>query len=205
MAISVNEINVVGPAGGNFTVLTEAEEELFNDLARRYTTDNHFQNISDLQDLERVIHMEVLNLRYSNWMSTESDYYGSDVDLRAIGGLIKDFSMELRQLKKSVGIDRTSRHRDTGESLPDYWSNLKERAEEFGIHRENQLTSALTLFNELMALITLHDNANDAERKKLKCTADHIIDWVRDTAIPQYKAVDKHFIESQQRFWVQDQ
>lgn len=205
MATPVVEKTVVGPAGGKFTVLTHAEEVSFKELCTRYTADNHFTNVSDLQDLERIIHMEVIHLRYSNWLSTESDYYGEGINVKDATSLLKEFSGELRQLKKAIGIDRTSRQKDQGESVSDYLDDLRERAAEFGVHRENQLTSALTLFNELAGLVNLHDNCLPDERKKLKCTEGDIMRWVRETALPAYKQVDQHFIEHNQRFWVQSQ
>lgn len=205
MATPVSEKIVTGPAGGKFTVLTKSEEQSFNELCARYTADNHFQNISDLQDLERIIHMEVIHLRYSNWLSTESDYYGEAINAKDVASLLKEFSGELRQLKKAIGIDRTSRQKDQGESAADYLEDLRQRAAEFGVHRENQLTSALTLFNELTGLVQLHDNALPEERKKLRCTEEDILRWIRETAIPSYQAIDKHFVENNQRFWVQKQ
>ena len=205
MATPVSEKVVIGPAGGKFTVLTSAEEQSFNELCQRYTADNHFQNVSDVQDLERIIHMEVIHLRYSNWLSTETDYYGEAVNMKDVASLLKEFSGELRQLKKAIGIDRTSRQRDQGESVADYWSDLLERAAEFGVNRENQLTVALTLFNELSGLVTLHDNCLPDERKKLGCTELDILKWIRDVAIPKYEEVDRYFVDNNQKYWIQSQ
>lgn len=205
MATPTREREVVGPAGGKFTVITDDEEDLFLDLARRYLTDNHFTNVSDLVDLERVIHMEVMHLRYSNWMSTEEDYFGERVDPKTLGAMLKDLSMELRQLKKAIGIDRTSRQRDTGETVADYWQKLQERAAEFGVMRENQLTAALTLFNDLMAFVTLHDNCTPQEREDQDCEMEDIFKWLREVAFPEYLEIDKHFIDNEQRYWVQQQ
>ncbi len=201
----VSEISVFGPAGGKFTVITKSEEKNFKELCKRYTADNKFTNVSDLQDLERIIHMEVIHLRYSNWLSTETDYVGEAVNIKEVASLLKEFSGELRQLKKAIGIDRTSRQRDQGESLSDFIEDLKERAAEFGVHRENQLTNALTLFNELHGLVTLHDNCLPDERKKLRCREEDIMRWIRETAIPKYVELDQHFIDNNQRFWVQSQ
>jgi len=205
MTVAVREINVVGPAGGHFIVMTGGEEKLFNDLSSRYTSDNIFQNVSDLQDLERIIHMEVLHLRYSTWISTESDYYGDAIDAKQLASIIKDFSMELRQLKKAVGIDKPSRQRESGETLSDYIEQLKKRAGAYGVKRQNQLTVALTLFNELSAKITLHDNCTEQERKDLSAKPEDILAWIRDTAIPEYEEIDAWFIEHQQKTWIQDQ
>jgi len=205
MAEQTEEIEVTGPAGGRFTVMTKNEEHSFQELARKYTTHNSFVNISDLQDLERIIYLEVLSLRFANWLSTETDYNGELIDPRLITAQIKDFSGELRQLKKSVGVDKPSRQREASESVSDFIEQLKTRAKEFGIMREEQLTTALTLFNELISRITLMDNCTQKERNEQKCNPDDIFDWLRNEAFPEYAEIDKYFIEHHQRFWIKEQ
>jgi hypothetical protein len=205
MADSVQERTVIGPAGGKFTVMTDEEERAWHDLVQRYTADNKFTNVSDLQDLERILQLEVLHSRYANWMSTESDYYGDNVDIRILGSTVKEFSGELRQLKKQIGIDRVSRSRDSAESLSEYIENLKLRAKEFGVTREKQVTKALLLFNDLMALMTLHDNTTPEEQRQQHCTTEDLLQWIREIAIPEYEEVDRYFVENQQKFWIADQ
>ena len=196
---------MTGPAGGRFTVMTKGEEKLFNELAKKYTDHNSFVNISDQQDLERIIYLEVLSLRYANWLSTETDYEGELIDPKLISAIMKDFSGELRQLKKSVGIDKPSRQRENSESVSDFIEQLKVRAKEFGIMREEQLTVALTLFNELKARVTLMDNCNQKERDEQKCNPEDIFRWLREEAFPEYDEVDEYFINNAQRFWIRQQ
>jgi hypothetical protein len=205
MAVDTEEVEVIGPAGGRFTVLTEGERDLFDDLVARYLSDNSFQNVSDLQDLERVIHFEVMSLRYVNWLSTGSDYFGEPTIEKEVSDILKTLSGELRQLKKAMGVDRVSRQKDSSESLAEYIENLKQRSKTFGIMREDQLTKALTLFNELKALITLHNNTTDEERRKQRVRLEDIKTWLEETAFPEYDAIDQHFVDNEQRYWVQQQ
>jgi hypothetical protein len=195
---------VTGPAGGDCVVLTDEEERMFRDLVRRYQTDNKFQNISDLQDLERIIHLEVMSFRYMNWLTEDQDYAGEMIDARALARTITEFSGELRQLKKAIGIDKVSRQKDSQVDVASYIDNLKTRALQFGVHRENQLTMALTLTNDLIAMITLHDNCTPQERVDLKVGTEDIIRWIRETYIPEYQEIDKHFINTSQKYWVRD-
>lgn len=205
MAVQTDEIKVTGPAGGVFTVMTKGEEQLFNELVETYLAHNSFVNISDQQDLERIIYLEVLSLRYANWLSAETDYNGELIDPKLYSGMMKDFSGELRQLKKSVGIDKPSRQRENSESVSDYIEQLKIRAKEFGIMREEQLTTALTLFNELIARVTLMDNSDEKEREEQKCRPEDVFEWMRTVAFPEFAEVDKHFIKNSQRFWIRNQ
>lgn len=205
MAQETEEIVVVGPAGGRFTVMTKGEETLFNHLADTYTAHNSFVNISDQQDLERIIYLEVLSLRFANWLSTESDYNGELIDPKIVTTQMKDFSGELRQLKKSVGIDKPSRQREHSESVSDFIEQLKVRAKEFGVAREEMLTCSLTLFNELIARVTLMENTDEKEQLEQKCGPEDFFGWLRDVAIPEFQEIDKHFIDNAQRMWIRSQ
>lgn len=203
MAVATQEIVVVGPAGGTWIALTKDEQRFFEDLCRKYTDDYAFQNVSDLADLERVIQGEVLSQRYNRYLSTGEDYWGDPISVKEYEDALKSKSGELRQLKKALGIDRSSRQKDSSESLSDYVGKLLERAREFGVMRNQQSTAVLTTFMELRALITLHDNCSEEERRTQGATMEDIFAWLRDYAFPEFDLIDKDFVENHQRYWIQ--
>lgn len=205
MAVATQEIVVVGPAGGTWIALTPDEQRFFEDLCRKYTEDYAFQNVSDLADLERVIQGEVLSQRYNRYLSTGEDYWGDPISVKEYEDALKSKSGELRQLKKALGIDRSSRQKDSSESLSDYVGKLLERAREFGVMRNQQTTAVLTTFMELRALITLHDNCTEEERRTQGATMEDIFDWLREYVFTEFDLIDKEFIENQQRYWIQQQ
>ena len=195
-------IPVATPSGGTFYVLTQDEADYFTDRATRYQDEHHLTLVSDLQDVDRLLIMETMAWRWGMWLLREQDYWGAPVDVDTLQKSLHDYSKELRMLKKQMGFDRLTRDKDKGESIPAYLDNLRARAKEFGIMREKQLTKAITLFQELQAYITLHDNCNEAERKQQDCELEDIITWLREVAFPEFNAIDEHFRENQQRFWV---
>jgi hypothetical protein len=71
-----------------------------------------------------------------------------------------------------------------------------------GLHRENQLQKALSLFNELSALIGTHARMDDVERKEREMTKEDIWKWIEEVAIPEYQALDAYFREHVQKMWV---
>lgn len=197
-----DSLSVRAPSGATYTVLNEAEAAYFEDHRDRYLSDNHFTNMSDLQEVDRVLVMEMMCWRWSNWITAGYDYFGTVIDDQALQKQIKEYSSELRLIKKALGIDKTSRDKDKGDSIAEYIENIRRRAKEFGYHREEQLTKALILFNELSALITLHDNCDERERKENHVTQMDVMQWIRDTAIPEYEAIDAHFRQTKQRLWI---
>jgi hypothetical protein len=195
-------VDIELPSGAIFPVHTE-EVGYIKDRASRYLSENHFTNISDIQDVDRMLIMELICFRWGTWISRQKDYWGDPVDEDKLQQSLKAHSTELRQLKKQLGIDKVARDRAKGEdSVPAYINNLLRRAKEFGIHRESQTAKALELFNELKALVTLHLNADEVERAEMHIQIADILDWLTTVAFPEYDALDAHFRQNQQRMWV---
>lgn len=195
-------VSVVLPSGASFPVHKE-EVAYIKDRASRYLSENHFANVSDLQDVDRMLIMELICFRWGTWISRQKDYWGDVVDLDELQQSLKTHSQELRQLKKGLGIDKVSRDKARGEdSVPAYINNLLQRAKEFGVHREKQLDKGLELFNQLSALVTLHKNCTPDERQEMNVELEDIYDWLVSIAIPEYEAIDQHFRTHQQRVWI---
>lgn len=192
------------PSGATFPVHTE-EVDYIIERAARYLAENHFSNVSDLQDVDRMLIMELICFRWGTWISRQKDYWGDAVDVDQLQQSLKAHSVELRQLKKQLGIDKLARDKSKGEdSVPAYLNNLLARAKEFGVHRESQFAKAMELFNQLKALITLHLNADEIERAELHVQLDDILDWIVNIAIPEYDRLDEHFRQNSQRMWVRN-
>ena len=193
---------VLGPSGATLSCMNEGEVTFFEDKRDRYLSDNHFTNVTDLMDVDRMLMMELMCWRWGNWLSKESDYWGNQVDLEALKKAINDYSKELRLLKKSLGIDKAQRDKERGESVAEYIENLRIRAKEFGINRNNQAVKAITLFQELSSLITYHDNCTVDERREQDIEEHDIIQWIREIAIPEFDEIDRQFRQTSQKYWV---
>lgn len=195
-------VDVILPSGAFFPVHGE-EVDYITSRAAKYMSENHFSNVSDLQDLDRTLMMEMICFRWGTWISRQKDYWGDPVDMDQLQASMKAHSVELRQLKKQLGIDKLARDKAKGEdSVPAYINNLLRRAKEFGVHREKQLGTALELFNQLKALVTFHQNADEIERQEMHVQMDDILDWLVNVAFPEYDRLDTYFRENSQRFWV---
>lgn len=194
------------PSGAEFKVLTQAEVDYLNDRVQRYLADNHFVNVSDLQDVDRMLILEMLCFRWGLWISGQQNYFGEPIeDTGSLRRSVSEYSSELRQLKKMLGIDKGARDKQKGEdSVATYLENLRTRAKEFGVVREEMLQKGLELFMQLQALITLHDNTDTKERAEMACDTDDVLDWIRTVAMPEFNAIDLYFRTHSQRFWVKD-
>lgn len=194
------------PSGAGFVVLTQDEKRYLEERERRYLADNHFSNVSDYQDIDKLITFEMFLHRWSLWLSRGIDYYGAEVDDRTLAQQCNTYATEIRLLKKSLGVDKPSRDKQRGDdSVPSYLASLRERAREFGVMRNTQFDKVMELFMQLKALIGFYDRADSIERKENSLNQEDIFEWIREVAVPEFETIDKDFRESSQRFWVRKQ
>lgn len=194
---------VVGSTFIEFEVYTTAEEAWFNNMLQRYLDEYHFDNVSDLQDLDRLVAMELISNRYMHWLLKGTDYWEQQFDERAARDHKQKVDQEIRLLKKQMGMDRKNRLESEAENVADYLTNLRRRAKEFGIHRDMQIAKAMDLWMELKKLVNLYDRTDEEERRHLGVDMVQIFDWIRDVGIPEYDKIDDAFRKNQ-RLWIKE-
>jgi hypothetical protein len=195
-------VQVTFPSGANFPV-HEEEVAYITERADLYLNQNHFTNISDLQDVDRLLMLELMVYRWGTWLSRNRDWWGDTIDDDKIQKALNAYSTELRQLKKQLGLDKATRDKEKGEdSVAAYIQNLQIRAREFGVMREDQLAKALELFQQLKALVTLHLNCDEIEQREMHLTQADVLEWLVQVAFPEFDHIDQHFRQNAQRMWV---
>jgi len=201
---SEEPIMVVGPTGSKMEVMHEKEKEFFENAVNQYLSEFKFTNVSDLQDLEGIIGQELLRHRYQQWITKEQDYWGNPIDVDEMNKILQNISKEVRLLKSALGINKTSRDKDKGESVAAYIENLRKRAKEFGIVRNEQAVKAITLWKELEHLIVLRRNCTPDERKQQQVEDEDVLNWIENIAIPEFNEIDEQFRKTSQKYWIQE-
>ena len=191
------------PSGSALSLQTPEEADWYSGRRDRYLTDNVFTNVSDLMDLDRLLMLEVLGYRWGLWMAQGFDYQFARIDENQMKTNIRDYSVEIRMLKQSLGIDKATRDKSKGESLSDYTEKLLERAKAFGYHRNMQYETAVTLFWQLRSFVMTYERTDDEERTLLDISHTSVFEWIRDTAIPQWDEIDASF-RKQQAIWIKE-
>lgn len=201
--VPLQTANVEGAAGTEFTVLSPEEARWFESSLEQYQEQYHFDNIADLQDLDRLLALELLSYRYAAWLIRDGDYEGNAFDEKAVRDHKDKIDKELRNIKAHMGIGRKSRTESESQSTADYLSNLLQRAGEMGIHRDEQNAKIIDLFSQLKSKVGLHDRSDDEERTHNKVHTDDIMNWLREEAFPAYDGLDDAFRENQ-KMWIKD-
>lgn len=195
-------IVVIAPSGASIVVMNQDEADYYNQVALRYQADNKFKNISDILELDRILTMELMCYRWSLWILAEKDYMGRKINPAEIQRSIELYSKEIRGIKKDLGIDKSTRDRDKGESIADYIQNLGIRAKEFGIYRDKQNVKAITLLMELRALVALYENSTKAERKQFGASLENLVEWIKEKG-EEFDEIDAHFRKNQ-KLWIRE-
>jgi hypothetical protein len=195
-------IEVMAPSGTPVQVMTEPEAQFYNQMAQRYQLDNSFKNISDILELDRILIMEVMCYRWSNWILMESDYRGRSIDPTNLQKYIESYSKEIRGIKRDLGMDKSSRDKGREASVADYIHNLGLRAKEFGVVRNKQAIEAITILMELRGLITLWENSDEDERREFDANLEDVIEWIKQQ-FDRFSELD-HELRENQRIWIRE-
>lgn len=203
MSARTQKMMVKGAGGMRLEVMIPEEKAWFQDTLKKYLSEYSFENVSDLQDLDRVMGMELLSYRYTQWFLRGSDYDGMQFDVKGAKDHKKSLDQEIRLTKQHMGMDRKGRTADDNESVADYLVRLQRRAKEFGVHRDNQVSKIYNLFHELKTLMGLNARTDEEEQEYLDVSDQDILSWIRDIAIPEFDALDDHFRQNQ-RMWIEE-
>lgn len=201
-----SKLKVALVSGRTVDVQTAEEKKWFEATRDRYLDETRFQDVTDQQDLDRLLIQELMLYRYTCWLASGSDYEYALIEEDTLQRQVKLLSTEITNLKDSMGLSKKARDADANRGdFASYLANLKERARHFGIHREEQLTTALALMNEIMAVAGAYLRADDEERSKMGFeNPEQVLSWIDGSARERYEAVDKHFRENDQKFWIRD-
>lgn len=193
-------------SGETLTVQTEVEKHWFDSARSKYLEETRFTENTDLQDLDRLLSLELLLFRWNQHLAKGHDYQGNVVDDEGLRRSIKDQSQAITLVKQSLGLDKKSRDAAMAEGNFATWlADVKRRAKIFGVHREKQLQKSLVLINELSAVVRAYDRGDAEERKKLGFeSCEEIVGWIRESMLPAFHVIDEHFRANEQRYWTRD-
>lgn len=193
------------PSGAVYYVLTNSEAEYLRDKIRRYLDDNHFVNISDVQEIDRMITFELLIHRWTQWLSRGKDYWNETIPTKQFSDMVESYSKEVRLLKKGLGVDKSTRDRTRGDdSMSAHWENLLQRAREFGYMRNDQFMQTITAFQRIKAMITLYENSDEIERKENACELADVLEVIKEEIV-RFDAIDEKFRFEKQALWIRNQ
>jgi hypothetical protein len=199
----VELVSVSRVTDGVLQVQGRSEAAWYDATRDSYMAQTHFSETTDLQDLDRLLSLELLVHRWVGFLASGRDYTGAQVDEEGLKKSLREYSAELVKVKDSMGLSRKVRDAAANNGdFASYVAQLRIRAKEFGIHREKQVALALNLMNDLSAHVGAFDRSDKEEREKLGFPDEHsLLEWVRKIMIPRFHEIDRAWIASTQKYW----
>ena len=201
-AVKKEAFSTTSPSGAPVPLMTQDEKDFYDDKSSRYQDDNKFTNVSDLLELDRVLLHELMCFRWGQWMLLGGVDYDGNPQLK-LENMVQLYSKEIRDLKASLGVDKKSRDANKGLNTADFFEKLKLRAEQFGVHRDEQIIKSHTLWKELQGLYTLYKNSTPSERSEFKCHEKDLFAWLEEKFV-EFDAIDAAF-RVNQKMWIRDE
>lgn len=192
-------------SGENMVVQTEAEGRWYQKTRGDYEEQLRFTETTDLRDLDRVLLIELMLFRWGNWLAAGADYDGFEVDEDKLRMQLRQFNDQLTKVKDSMGLSKRVRDAATAEgNFSTFLSDLKMRAREFGLHRQNQVQYVLAGMNDVSSVIGVFRRSDKEEREKLGFPDEaSIVAWIERDILPKFHELDEYFRHNTQRMWNQ--
>lgn len=203
--IQVHLIQVTTPTGGTIDVMGQAEADRYQQALASYTTGVTFTERSDLEDLERILFMELMSYRWGRWLMAGQEYDGTLVTNEGeLRRWINDYATAITKIKESLKLDKRGRESDAAATFAERWNQLAQHARDFGIMREEQLGKALEVMNDTYAILGAFDRSDDEERRVLGFpNAEAVLQHLRESRA-EWEAIDAYFRTHKQKFWVRN-
>jgi hypothetical protein len=194
------------PAGGSLYLQTADEVDLWDKALARYRDDYVFVKGNDLVTLGSLLQQQIVIFRCQtaiNGMEPETDkrnvptgnYRRIDLDggdVAAYHKTLTSASKEMRDLEKSLGIDKATREAGGAHTLDSYIKFLKRAAHERGVRITERTLEYERVINELRWKLRLLANGDAEDRAYHDVSPKTILTWL-------YRECDK--LEASDKEW----
>lgn len=182
------------PAGGFLPLQTADEVEFWQRSAEKYKEEYTLSKQNDLIALGQLLQQQVILYRAQlamNGMEPELNAQGVPtgnhrrIELNAgeVASWQKTMtaaSTEIRNLEKSLGIDKATREQGGAHTVDSYVRTLKRAAHQRGVHIAKRTEEYERVINELRVRIRLLYFGDEEDRKYHNINPKSILDWLKD-------------------------
>lgn len=208
-------VDVDLPNGGKLTLYTSEEAQLWDDLDKRYRADYALNNINDLMALGMILTHNITIFRAQqamNGMEAEFDTNGRPTgryvqaklkasEQTAVHQRLLKAGNEIRELEKSLGIDKKTREAGGGDSVAEYIETLKLAGRQFGVHIARRTKAYEEFCMELRWRIRVLHNGDEEDRAHHNVTAESILQFA-ERHLAELEAIDQEFAKRRGKIFV---
>jgi hypothetical protein len=190
----VHDLRVDLPGGGHLQLQTVDEVDLWEESSKRYIEDYGLEQQNDLLLLGAVLSQQLAMYRAQQRMNgLEPEFDASGVptgrykkanvkasDMTAAQNIIIKAGGEIRELEKTLGIDKKSREAGGQQTVASYVGSLKEAARRYGLHLANRQKAYEEFCMEMRWKLRLLRNGDAEDRAYHDLSPDKLLKWAED-------------------------
>lgn len=207
---------VTMPSGlGQLHLHTVDEVELWNKTSDQYKRDYNLVRVNDLVMLGSILTQNLALFRAQqriNGMEAELDannvptgkYVKTKVgtaELTSLHDLVRKSSAEIRELEKSLGIDKKTREAGGTETVRDYVQGLKRAAHQMGLHISRRVQAYEAFVMEFRTKLRMLDNLDDEDKAYEGISPEKVLEWCR-SELGRLEEVDKRFAREKGKLFI---
>lgn len=203
------------PAGGKLHLHSLDEVELWEESAKRYVADYQLVQQNDLLLLGAILSQQLLMYRAQqrmNGMLPELDANGVPTgrfqrrelkvsEMSAAQATIVKASTEIRELEKTLGIDKKNREAGGAHTVQNYVGQLKTAARAYGLHLNRRMQEYEKVMMEARWKIRLLHHGDPEDRAYHALTDKSIVDWLEKELV-RMEELDKRYAAEKHKVFV---
>jgi hypothetical protein len=192
------------PAGGPMYLQSAEEVELWQGSQKRYVEDYHLTKMNDLVLLGVLLQQQIIVFRSQrklNGMEPELDANNvptgryiavtvEDDDYQSALNQLNKASAEIRNIEKSLGIDKVTREAGGAMSVSNYLRTLKSAVHDRGIHLSKRVIAFEAFAQELRTKLRMLANLDAEDRAYHNITPEALLQWSEEE-LKRLEQVDK--------------
>lgn len=201
--------------GGEIHLQSKSELDRWTTLDSKYREEYRLSKGNDLAMLDVILQTHMLLYRAQNALNGMEPVLDKDdlptgrytyhqpkpVEVERAQKSMVEASKEIRALEKVLGIDRSSREAQGGQTLDSYLTNLKGAANEYGIHVSNRFKAYEQFTADLRWRLRLNENGDEEDRRYHQCDDKDILRWCREE-LEKLEKIDQEFAHEKQKLWL---
>jgi hypothetical protein len=203
------------PAGGKLMLHSVDEVDLWEESAQRYVNDYQLSQQNDLLLLGAILSQQLAMFRAQQRMNgmapklddkglPTGDYKRQEVkvsDLSAAQSTITKASIEIRELEKTLGIDKKAREAGGTHTVQNYVSTLKEAARTYGVHLSTRMQEYEKVMMDMRWRLRLLRNGDPEDRNYHRLTPQSVLDHL-EKELERLEELDKTYAKEKHRVFL---
>lgn len=209
-----NVFQVEAPGGGKVLLRSEEEVNLYEEMSTAYQNDYRLVRQSEKVLLGSILGQALIIFRAQTEMTglrAKVDASGvptneyEDIKLTpaergSIQKTISEATKEIREIEKSLGIDKKTRDSGGQENVATYITTLKRASHRMGVHIHRRVKLYEEFSMELRWRLRLLRNGDDEDKKYHDISPEKICVWA-ENKLAEIEEFDKLFAKSQAKLF----